>query len=234
MHPLTGTHTQLPPKRKGSPPTPHPWVAKFIPENWVYTDGSEIEGYPRLGTYVIHIPTSTTLYIDAAGTEETRTIMRAELVAIHTALATFAEHEWMGIFTDSLSGLQAIQHQHTHPGMRSARNYHHHMLLLGCITDLLAARRQAGHRTTLRKIRTQTNIRGNDLADVAAKLEVRSFDTLPHYNKVRVDIGEVPPRPQHWVMYTATPPPLGISPATLHIPANTPRAWWTIQEEERF
>jgi len=35
---------------------------------------------------VVHIPTSTTLYIEAARTEETRTIMRADLVAIHTAL----------------------------------------------------------------------------------------------------------------------------------------------------
>ena len=42
------------------------------------------------------------------------------------------------------------------------------------------------------------------------------------------------PRPQHWVMYTATSPSLGISQATLHIPATTPRAWWTIPEEERF
>ena len=35
-------------------------------------------------------------------TEETRTIMREEMVAIHTALTTFASHEWIGIFTDSL------------------------------------------------------------------------------------------------------------------------------------
>ncbi len=51
----------------------------------------------------MHIPTSTTIYIDAAGTEETRTIMRADLVAIHTALTTFDTHDWIGIFTDSLS-----------------------------------------------------------------------------------------------------------------------------------
>ncbi len=64
-----------------------------------------------------------------------------------------------------------------------------------------------GHRTTLHTIRAHTNIRGNDLADAAAKLAVRSFDTLPPNQEIRVDIGEVAPRPQHWVMYTATPPP---------------------------
>ncbi len=35
---------------------------------------------PRLGVAVVHIPTNTTIYIDAAGTEETRSITRAELV----------------------------------------------------------------------------------------------------------------------------------------------------------
>jgi hypothetical protein len=160
--------------------------------------------------------------------------MRAELVAMHTALTTFAEHEWICIFTDSLSSLQAIHHQHTRPGIRSAMDYHHHMLLLESITDLLEARRLVGHRTTLHKIRAHANIRSNDLADAAAKLAVRSLDTLPPKQTLRVDIGEVAPRPHHWVIYTATPPSLGISPATLHTSATTPRAWWTILEADRL
>jgi hypothetical protein len=53
----------------------------------------------------MHIPTCTTIYIDAAGSEKTRTIMRAELVAIHTALTWFEDHPWIGVFTDSLSSL---------------------------------------------------------------------------------------------------------------------------------
>ncbi len=35
-------------------------------------------------------------------------------------------------------------------------------------------------------------------------------------------------------MYTATPPSLGIFPATLHISATNPRAWWTIPEADRL
>jgi len=70
----------------GLPTSPTPVDTKLIPENWVYTDGSDIEGYPRLGAAVVHITSSTIIFIDAAGMEETRTIMRAELVAIHTAL----------------------------------------------------------------------------------------------------------------------------------------------------
>jgi ribonuclease HI len=71
-------------------------------------DGSDIEGYPRLGAAVVHKPTSTTIFIDAPETEKTRTIMRAELAVIYTALTTFKDHEWIGVFTDSLSVLQAM------------------------------------------------------------------------------------------------------------------------------
>ena len=119
--------------------------------------------------------------------------MRVELIAIHTTLTTFTEHEWISIFTDSLSSLQAIHHQHTHPGIRSTRDYHYHMLLLESVTNLLEARRLEGHRTALHEIRAHTNIRGNDLVDATAKMAVLSFDTLPPYNKLRVDIGEVAP-----------------------------------------
>ena len=53
----------------------------------------------------MHIPTCTTIYIDAVGSEETHPIMRAELVAIHTVLTRFEDNSWIGIFTDSLSSL---------------------------------------------------------------------------------------------------------------------------------
>jgi len=73
-------------------PTPLPWTPKYQPEHWVCADGSNIKGQPRLGAAVIHVPTCTTLYIDAEDTGETRTIMRAELVAIYTALDKFSTH----------------------------------------------------------------------------------------------------------------------------------------------
>jgi hypothetical protein len=100
-------------------------------------------------------------------------------------------------------------HHHTNPGTIGAKHYHHHRLLLGIITDLVeTSRLAAGLRTTLHRIRAHTNIRGNDLADAAAKLAVTQFDTLPPSHPMRVDIGETTPRPIQWVMYTAKPPPL--------------------------
>ncbi len=69
------------------------WTPKYQHEQWVYTDGSNIKGQPRLRAAVIHFPTCTTIYIDAGGTEEILTIMRAELVAIYTALDKVATNK---------------------------------------------------------------------------------------------------------------------------------------------
>ena len=76
------------------PPTPLTWTPKYQPEQRVYTDGFDIKGQPRLEAAVVHVPTRTTIYIDAGVREETRNIMRAELVAIHTALDKFDTHEF--------------------------------------------------------------------------------------------------------------------------------------------
>ena len=150
------------PSFHGVVPPPYPWASKFLSKQWVYTDGSDITGHPRLGAWLVHVPSNTTIYIDDAGTEETRTIMRAELVAIHTALTTLVTHERICIFSHSLSSLQAIRHHHTKPGTSGAKHYHHNTLLLGSITDLLETRRSAGLCTTFHKIKAHTNIRGDN------------------------------------------------------------------------
>ena len=113
----------------------------------------------------MHIPKCTTTYIDAARSEEIRTIMRTELVAIHTALNRFEDHSWIGVFTNSLSNLQAIRLHYYRPGLTIAPHYHHHMLLLQTISNLLENRWGKGFSTTLRKNKAHTHIRDNDLAD---------------------------------------------------------------------
>ena len=174
--PPKGNHADMHPPHLS--PTPLYWIPKYLPEHWVYK-GSDIKGQPRLGTAVVHVPTCTTLYIDAGGTEESRTIMWAELVAIHTALDKFTAHEWVGIFTDSLSNLHAIRRRYAQQGPTRPRDYHRHMILLSGSTDLLDERRRTGFRTTIHKIRAHTNIRGNDLANTAAKMAVAQYDSLP-------------------------------------------------------
>ncbi len=55
---------------------------------------------------MIHnILSRTTLNIDAAGNDETRAIMRAKQVSMHTALAKFDNHRWIGVLADSLFNL---------------------------------------------------------------------------------------------------------------------------------
>ena len=46
-------------------------------------------------------------------------------------------------------------------------------------TDLLEERRRRRFQATLHKIRAHINIRGNDLADAAAKMAVTQYDSLP-------------------------------------------------------
>ncbi len=62
---------------------------------------------------------------------------RTELVVVYTALEMFATHEWVGIFSDFLSSLHAIPHRYTNPGIHGPQHYHHILLLLSGITDLL-------------------------------------------------------------------------------------------------
>ena len=61
--------------------------------------------------------------------------------------------------------------------------------------DIILERDYSGLTTTLRKVRAHTNVKGNELADAAAKQAVRCFDDLPDDSKVPVSLGEVAPRP---------------------------------------
>ena len=127
--PIGDTPSHNAPTGTETPPIPIPWTPRFLPEEWVYTDGSDIKGHPRLGAAVVHIPTRTTIYIDTAGCDETRTIMRVELVAIHTALTRFTDYSRLGIFTDSLSSLHAIYLYYHKPGLTIAPHFLHMLLL---------------------------------------------------------------------------------------------------------
>ena len=156
--------------------------------------------------------------------------MRAELVAIYTALDKFAAHEWVGIFTDSLSSLQAIRHRYTNPRAHGSQHYDHYMLISSGITDLLEEKRRRGFITTLHKIRSHANIRGNVLADVAAKMAVTQYDSLPESQKLRVTVGEAAPRHPYWGMYTMKPPPPPPQLGTDTRTATLRQPWWSIPE----
>ncbi len=178
-------------------PTHHPWTPMFRPEQWVYADGSEMKGKPCVGAVGVHALVCTTVYIDVGDTDEARTIMRAYLVAICTALDKVAAHKCVKIFTNSLSSLKLIWHRYTNPGTRGPQHYYHHMILLSGITDFLEDRRRQRLSITLDKIHAHTNIRVNDLTDAAAKLVITQYDSLPESQKLKATVGEVAPRPPY-------------------------------------
>ena len=106
------------------------------------------------------------------------------------------------------------------------------MLLLGSITDFIETRRLVGLRITLHTIRAHINIRGNDLVDAAASLAVTHYDTLPPPQTRRAEIGEIAPRPVHWVMYSVKPPPPLPALSTGNNCATLRRPWWTIPDTD--
>jgi hypothetical protein len=94
------------------------------------------------------------------------------------------------------------------------------MLLLGGIAYLRKELRRKDFITTLHNIRAHTNIWGSYLADVAAKLVVAHYESLPETQKLKVAILKTAPRPPHLVMYTVKPyvplPHLGTGPTRPH------------------
>jgi len=79
------------------------------------------------------------------------------------------------------------------------------MLLLQSTSNLLETRRENGYSTSLRKIRAPTHIRGNNLADAAAKLAVTDFDTLPEDQQRGLNLGQSPLDPHSGSCTWSTP-----------------------------
>jgi hypothetical protein len=66
------------------------------------------------------------------------------------------------------------------------------MLLLYIITTFLEEHRDRGLEKIVRKIKTHTKLRGNDLVDAAAKLAASDYDTLSTPDQaIRVEVGSI-------------------------------------------
>ena len=138
----------------------------------------------------MHTPSRTAIRINVAGNDETRTITREELVAIHMALVRFESPLWVGAFTDFFSSLQVIRYHHNNPGAYISHRVHHYTILLRSISYLLEIRRT---KVLLHKIGTKI-YPGQNLADKTAKVAVMAFDTLPPDQALRVNVGAIAPR----------------------------------------
>ena len=136
-----------------------------------YTDGSHSAtsgGHTLLGAAFYYAPTQRTYLVNPGGVADTRTILRAELAAIASALTHATSHhptDTIYLFTDSLCSLHLIQRIVRAP--RTLTESKHYPLLLD-IRSALSTRIRAGAHTFLHKVRSHTDIRGNDAADAGA------------------------------------------------------------------
>ena len=133
----------------------------------VYTDGACIKGPVGnlLGAAVYLAASGVALIVDPAGENSTRTIMRAELAAIHGAITAASHTPTLHIFTDSLASLYLLRRAVCAPHSLLECK---HMHLLTALATSLHARAARGLPTRLYKVKAHAGVRGNELADAAA------------------------------------------------------------------
>ena len=151
------------------------------------------DGAPVLGAAVFHAKTNTIQYVNATGSAECNTVVRAELVAIHQALKTYRNQNKIHILTDSLTAIQQILLLHSRPHI-TARD--HHYTLLTEIAHILEYTGSRKMPTTIQKVQAHSGIWGNEQADKAAKAVVDALTKQQHaQNKTTLD----------WILTTDVP-----------------------------
>ena len=172
--------------------------ARWDHNTFTYTDGSKKPSSPLLGAGVYHAPSGAKFVLNASGQDENHTITRAELIAIHFAIDTFAQAEDLHILTDSMCCILKIQAALTHPRLAL---YDPHAPLVTAITKALTTRASnAGLLTSIRKVPAHSGVEGNEIADDLANQGADSHSkNVP--DVIVCSLGAVPQRPTFWPTY---------------------------------
>ena len=101
--------------------------------------------------------------------------MRVELSTILVALTTFKSFSLLGILIDFLTNLHATQYELHHP---EHSEYSHHIPLIQVVVATMIDREERLIPIFMRKFTAHTKVRGNELAQIAAKLAVTSLPKL--------------------------------------------------------
>jgi len=108
-------------------------------------------------------------YVDPAPVSgELWTINRAELAAMSVALDSNRDSEVVKVLTDSQVVLHWIRNE-IHRPMKMVASIHGE--LVEEVVNLIIARDRAGRTTYIGKVKAHAGVRGNDMADAAAKLQ---------------------------------------------------------------
>jgi ribonuclease HI len=144
---------------------------RLNPQSVIWTDGScikslEGDGPNQLGAAVYCGPTGETIHIDPSGDGCTNTIQRAELSAIHAAIASQkATSTALLIATDSQASLDLIKRAINDP---KKLHISKHKALLMNIAELLYECAQQNITVHFLKVKSHTGLNGNDKADEGA------------------------------------------------------------------
>jgi ribonuclease HI len=137
----------------------------------IYTDGSSLPDHSCGAACIIQqdISPPETLHVLPKGEGATNTAYRAELSAIHAALTRVESDKRTSslvIFTDSASAIHSISKQMGRP---ESMRFHIHRAQLAAISTLMETLALRGCMVRIRKVKAHIGIRGNEMADKAAK-----------------------------------------------------------------
>ncbi len=110
---------------------------RWNPRDFVYTDGSQVKGNPKLGAGVVNPRINSITHIYVKSQQERHTITRAELAAISVALKQENTEDHMSILTERYFCINTIRNYTMHP---VAYSQHLHKDLLQLTNQLLKDR----------------------------------------------------------------------------------------------
>ena len=147
------------------------FTSKFKNYNFIYTDGSKIDHTGYVGYAVVYGE-----QIKSFRLHEAHSIYSAELLAIYNALLLIQHHklEKSIMFTDSLSSFQTL----------SALNFHSHPFISKILklNNFLSCK---GHNVMYTWVPSHVGIKGNEIADRAAKSAINMGNDQVPVNDVK-------------------------------------------------
>jgi ribonuclease HI len=152
-----------------------PQLKRYDPDSMVYTDGSRKEdtNLTGSGVYGWKDGVEEHIRIRPSRSGPVHTINRAELIALLYALCHWHGQSDLVIATDSAYAMQSINEHLQNP---EAHRYNKHKNLFRAIIKQLLTRAQRQQNTSIVKVKSHIQIRGNEIADALAVEATKEWD----------------------------------------------------------
>jgi len=152
-----------------------PQPKRYDPDSMVYTDGSHKKdtNLTGSGVYGWKDGVEEHIRIRPSRSGPVHTINRAELIALLYALCHWQGHSDLVIATDSAFAMQSIKEHLQNP---EAHKHNKHKNLFRAIIKQLLTRAQRQQNTSIVKVKSHIQIRGNEIADALAVEATKEWD----------------------------------------------------------